>query len=209
MKLSTISERQSPEAASLTRSLAQSLAYAANKFKNEILFHVGRLQRFADNPCQEVYKFALQILKYCYKDKQFGCAWSRSDDDSALEFAESNDEIYVSVDSSWQVHDKVTRSRSTTGMIFFWKHGPISVKSNGRTFQAITSTDAESHGIASAMYEGIVIRGHCKWSGVQFTKSTRLENDNSGGVLVARDAVSMHHSRAMWERSLEGLVGVV
>jgi hypothetical protein len=46
------------------------------------------------------------------------------------------------------------------------------------------------------MYEGIVIRGHLKWSGVGFTKPTRLENDNSGGVLIARDAASMHHSRA-------------
>ena len=62
MKLSTISERQPSEAASLTRSLVQSLAYGATKFKNEILFHVGRLQRFADNPCDDVYKYALQIL---------------------------------------------------------------------------------------------------------------------------------------------------
>ena len=31
------------------------------------------------------------------------------------------------------------------------------------------------------MYEGIVIRGHSKWSGVPFTKPTRLENDNSLG----------------------------
>ena len=203
MKLSTASERQSSEAASLTRSLVQSLAYGATKFKNEILFHVGRLQRFADNPCDEVYKFALQVLKYCYKDKQFGIAWSRSsDDEGTMEFKESNDEVYASVDSSWQVHDKVTRSRSTTGMIFFWKNGPISVRSNGQKFQAITSTDAESHGIASAMYEGIVIRGHCKWSGIKFTKPTRLENDNSGGVLIARDAASMHHSRATAMRAV-------
>ena len=117
--------------------------YGATKFKNEILFHVGRLQRFADNPCDDVYKFALQILKYCYKDKQFGVAWSRSsDDESAMEVKEADDEVYVSVDSSWQVHDKVTRSRSTTGMIFFWKNGPISVRSNGQQFQAITSTYA-------------------------------------------------------------------
>ena len=61
---------------------------------------------------------------------------------------------------------------------------------------------AESHGIASAMYEGIVIRGHLKWSGVTFTKPTRLENDNSGGVLVARDAASMHHSRATAMRAV-------
>ena len=203
MKLSTTSDRQEHEAASLTRSLVQSLAYGATKFKNEILFHVGRLQRFADNPCDDVYKFALQILKYCYKDKQFGVAWSRSsDDESAMEVKEANDEVYVSVDSSWQVHDKVTRSRSTTGMIFFWKNGPISVRSNGQKFQAITSTDAESHGIASAMYEGIVIRGHGKWSGVHFTKPTRLENDNSGGVLIARDAASMHHSRATAMRAV-------
>ena len=203
MKLSTISERQSAEAASLTRSLVQSLAYAANKFKPEILFHVGRLQRFADKPCNEAYRLALQVLKYCHKDKQFGCAWSRSNvEDSSLEVTESNDDLYVSVDSSWQVHDKATRSRSTTGMIFFWKNGPISVKSNGQKFQAITSTDAESHGIASAMYEGIVIRGHCKWSGVQFKAPTRLENDNSGGVLIARDSASMHHSRATAMRAV-------
>jgi hypothetical protein len=203
MKLSTISERQPSEAASLTRSLVQSLAYGATKFKNEILFHVGRLQRFADNPCDDVYKYALQILKYCYRDKQFGVAWSRSSgDESALEVKEVDDEMYVSVDSSWQVHDKATRSRSTTGMIFFWKNGPITVRSNGQKFQAITSTDAESHGIASAMYEGIVIRGHGKWSGVPFTKPTRLENDNSGGVMVARDAASMHHSRATAMRAV-------
>ena len=202
-KLSTLSERQTHEGASLTRSLVQSLAYGAAKFKNEILFHVGRLQRFADNPCDDVYKFALQILKYCYKDKQFGVAWSRSsDDESAMEVKETNDEVVVSVDSSWQVHDKATRSRSTTGMVFFWKNGPISVKSNGQKFQAITSTDAESHGIASAMYEGIVIRGHAKWSGVPFTKPTRLENDNSGGVMIARDAASMHHSRATAMRAV-------
>jgi hypothetical protein len=203
MKLSTTSERQSAEASSLTRSLVQSLAYAANKFKPEILFHVGRLQRFADKPCNEAYRLALQVLKYCHKDKQFGCAWSRSNvEDSSLEVTESNDDLYVSVDSSWQVHDKATRSRSTTGMIFFWKNGPISVKSNGQKFQAITSTDAESHGIASAMYEGIVIRGHCKWSGVQFKAPTRLENDNSGGVLIARDSASMHHSRATAMRAV-------
>ena len=203
MKLSTTSERQSIEAASLTRSLVQSLAYGATKFKNEILFHVGRLQRFADNPCDDVYKFALQILKYCHRDKQFGVAWSRSsDDESAMQVQEVGDEIYVSVDSSWQVHDKSTRSRSTTGMVFFWKNGPITVRSNGQKFQAITSTDAESHGIASAMYEGIVIRGHSKWSGVPFTKPTRLENDNSGGVMIARDAASMHHSRATAMRAV-------
>jgi hypothetical protein len=97
MKLSTISERQSAEAASLTRSLVQSLAYAANKFKPEILFHVGRLQRFADKPCNEAYRLALQVLKYCYKDKQFGCAWSRSNvEDSSLEVTESNDELCIS-----------------------------------------------------------------------------------------------------------------
>ena len=52
------------------------------------------------------------------------------------------------------------------------------------------------------MYEGIVIRGHCKWSGVQFTAPTRLENDNSGGVLIARDSASMHHSRATAMRAV-------
>lgn len=201
-ELSTQAPRQSPDAAALTRSLVQSLAYAAHKFKNEILYSVGRLQRFADNPCDGVYKCALQILKYCIRDKSFGIAWSRSSDDSTLSYSGATSEPYVSVDSSWQVHDRETRSRSTTGMVFFWQNGPISVRSVGQKFQAITSTDAETHGIASAMYEGIVIRGHLKWSGVSFTKPTRLENDNSGGVLVVRDAASMHHSRATAMRAV-------
>jgi len=76
------------------------------------------------------------------------------------------------------------------------------VKSNGQKWQAITSTDAESHGIASAMYEGICVRGHCKWAGVPITRPTRLENDNSGGVNIARDAASMHHSRATAMRAV-------
>jgi hypothetical protein len=37
---------------------------------------------------------------------------------------------------------------------------------------------------------------------VGFTKPTRLENDNSGGVLIARDAASMHHSRATAMRAV-------
>ena len=201
-ELSTEAPRQLPEAASLTRSLVQSLAYAAHKFKNEILYAVGRLQRFADNPCDGVYLCALQVLKYCIRDKEYGTAWSRSDDDATLEYSGKDEEPYVSVDSSWQVHDRATRSRSTTGMIFFWKNGPLSARSVGQKFQAITSTDAESHGIASAMYEGIVIMGHLKENGVTLTKPTRLENDNSGGVLVARDAASMHHSRATAMRAV-------
>ena len=200
-ELSTVAPRQLPDAASVTRSLVQSLAYAAHKFKNEILYAVGRLQRFADKPCDGVYMCALQVLKYCIRDKEYGTAWSRSDDDATLKYSDDA-EPYVSVDSSWQVHDKALRSRSTTGMIFFWKDGPISVRSIGQKFQAITSTDAESHGIASAMYEGIVIRGHLMETGVVFTKPTRLENDNSGGVLVARDAASMHHSRATAMRAV-------
>ena len=201
-KISMDSPRQLPEAAALTRSLVQSLAYCAGKFKHEIMFAVGRLQRFADNPCADVYKHALQVLKYCDRDKEFGIAWSRSSEDAALQFQMRSDEVYVSVDSSWQVHDKTTRTRSTTGMIFFYKNGPVSVRSSGQKFQAITSTDAESHGIASAMYEGIVIRGHFHWAGVKFSKPTRLENDNSGGVLIARDAASMHRSRATAMRAV-------
>ena len=201
--LSTTTTRQSVEAASLTRSLVQSLAYAAAKFKPEIIFHVGRLQRFADQPCEDVYKYGLQILKYCCKDKEFGCAWSRVDESqTSLSYSIGDEEPVCTVDSSWQVHNKATRSRSTTGIIFSWKNGPISVKSNGQKWQAITSTDAESHGIASAMYEGIVIRGHCKWTGVSITRPTKLENDNSGGVLIARDAASMHHSRATAMRAV-------
>ena len=201
-KLSTTSPRQASAAASLTRSLVQSLAYCGNKFKHEIMFSVGRLQRFADNPCDDVYKYALQVLKYCVRDKAYGIAWSRCNEESELELNVSSNEMFGSVDSSWQVHDKSTRSRSTTGMVFFWRNGPISVRSNGQRFQAISSTDAESHGLASAMYEGICIRGHAKWAGVPINKPTRLENDNSGAVLISRDASSMHNSRASAMRAV-------
>ena len=201
-KLSTTAIRQSPDAASLTRSLVQSLAYCGNKFKHEIMFYVGRLQRFADNPCADVYRFALQVLKYCIRDKVYGIAWSRCNEESELELSVRSEEVLVSVDSSWQVHDKSTRSRSTTGMVFFWHNGPVSVRCSGQRFQAISSTDAESHGLASAMYEGIVIRGHAKWAGVPISKPTRLENDNTGAVLVSRDASSMHNSRATAMRAV-------
>ena len=52
------------------------------------------------------------------------------------------------------------------------------------------------------MYEGIVIRGHAKWAGVPISKPTRLENDNTGAVLVSRDASSMHNSRATAMRAV-------
>ena len=203
MTLSTVQPRQEPEAAVVTRSLVQALAYAAAKFKPEILFHVGRTQRFADNPCQDVWKCALQMLKYCSRDKAFGVAWSRDDDSElSLSYSEPEGEPKGSVDASWQVHDKTTRSRSTTGMFYSWRNGPIMVKSAGQKWQAITSTDAESHGIATAMYEGLCIRGHSKWVGVPITRPTVLENDNSGGVAIARDAASMHHSRATAMRAV-------
>ena len=166
------------------------------------MFYVGRLQRFADNPCADVYRFALQVLKYCIRDKVYGIAWSRCNEESELELSVRSEEVLVSVDSSWQVHDKSTRSRSTTGMVFFWHNGPVSVRCSGQRFQAISSTDAESHGLASAMYEGIVIRGHAKWAGVPISKPTRLENDNTGAVLVSRDASSMHNSRATAMRAV-------
>ena len=106
-ELATTAIRQLPEAASLTRSLVQSLSYAAHKFKNEILFAVGRLQRFADDPCDDAYKCALQVLKYCIRDKEFGIAWSRSDDDSTtLE--------YSGRDSRSPTSPSIPRGRCTT-----------------------------------------------------------------------------------------------
>ena len=134
-QLSTTSPRQAPAAASLTRSLVQSLAYCGNKFKHEIMFYVSRLQRFADNPCDDVYKYALQVLKYCIRDKAYGIAWSRCNEENGFELSVGADEMLASVDSSWQVHDKSTRSRSTTGMVFFWFNGPISVRCVGQRFQ--------------------------------------------------------------------------
>ena len=98
----------------------QSLAYAAAKFKPESRdpLSCGSLAALrADNPCDKVYRIALQILKYCIKDKKFGSAWSRGDGSYNLCVA-SGDEVVGSVDSSWQVHDKNMRSRSTTGIVY-------------------------------------------------------------------------------------------
>ena len=44
--------------------------------------------------------------------------------------------------------------------------------------------------------------GNLRVAGVKFSKPTRLENDNSGGVLIARDAASMHRSRATAMRAV-------
>ena len=148
-KLSTTAIRQSPDAASLTRSLVQSLAYCGNKFKHEIMFYVGRLQRFADNPCADVYRFALQVLKYCIRDKVYGIAWSRCNEESELELSVRSEEVLVSVDSSWQVHDKSTRSRSTTGMVFFWHNGPVSVRCN-------EGSGSRDRGVTDLLFEHIV-----------------------------------------------------
>jgi hypothetical protein len=54
----------------------------------------------------------------------------------------------------------------------------------------------------SENFSRIVIRGHAKWAGVPLTKPTRLENDNSGAVLISRDASSMHNSRASAMRAI-------
>ena len=62
MQLTTVGPRQDHVAASLTRSVIMAVAYAAERYKPECLFHVGMVQRFASDPCFKVYKYAEEIL---------------------------------------------------------------------------------------------------------------------------------------------------
>ena len=118
------------------------------------MFYVSRLQRFADNPCDDVYKYALQVLKYCIRDKVYGIAWSRCNEEAELELSVSSDEMFVSVDSSWQVHDKSIRSRSTTGMVFFWFNGPISVRCMVRGSSLDSGTNSTSPKTRPKLFSG-------------------------------------------------------
>ena len=199
--------RQSKEAASLTRSIVQSLAYAAKQFAPAILFHVGFLQRFADNPCPNVYKYALQIATHLEKHHDVGCAWSRDESGDFEAWHSKADadlmpkpmwggQPEAEVDASWQVHDKTRRTRSTTGMIFSWCNGPIFTKSVGQRWQSINSTDAETYALSQAMYEGIAIRGHASQFGIDQPRPTKIRSDNLAGVHVARSAASMQRVRA-------------
>ena len=80
--------------------------------------------------------------------------------------------------------------------------GPIIVKSSGQRWQAITSTDSETHGLSQAMYEGIPVRGYAMESGIPINEPTLLESDNQGGVCIGRNATSMNRARATAMRAV-------
>ena len=196
--------RQSKEAASLTRSVVQTLSYAAAQFAPQILYHVQMLQRFVDNPCDKVYECALQIVAHLEKYQDVGIAWSRDDvgdfGGSVKHFSDPlpawGNQPSSEVDASWRVHDKARRSRSTTGLIYSWCNGPITAKSVGQRWQAISSTDAETYALSQAMYEGISIRGHAHQFGIDQPRPTNIKCDNLGGVQIANSEASMNRTRA-------------
>lgn len=147
----------------------------------DIAYTVNLLSRALKDPTHAHWIAGKRLLRYIAGSRNLG-----------LEY--KSDAIFPSeelfVDADWG-NDK--DRRSITGMACTLGGTAVSWSSKKQSTVALSSTEAEYQALTEAAKEAVWIRGFLKELGYQLNAPTRIYNDNTGAIALARDPV--HHSR--------------
>lgn len=147
----------------------------------DIAYTVNLLSRALKDPTQAHWTAGKRLLRYIAGSKDLGLEY-KSDTTFPSE------ELFV--DADWGNHED---RKSITGMVCTIGGTAISWTSKKQGTVALSSTEAEYQAMTEAAKEAMWIRGFLKELGYQLKEPTRIYNDNTGAIALARDPV--HHSR--------------
>jgi hypothetical protein len=133
---------EAPVDATLYRSLIGSLRYLVHT-RPDISFAVGFLSRFMEAPASDHLAALKHLLRYIAGTLNLGCVYRRGDSEKLTGFSNSD-----------HAGDVDTR-KSTSGVLFFLGHSPISWQSQKQKVVTASSCEAEYIAAATAACQGI------------------------------------------------------
>ena len=154
-----------------------SLMYAMLGTRPDFAYAVGALSRHAANPTPEHWSAVARVYKYLRGTTDMRLVYRGTTRDEEL-FA------YVDADYASDPSDRV----SITGHAFMIAGGAVSWQSKKQTSTAMSSTEAEYMGLASAAKEAVWLRALLEEIEQGARGPTLLLEDNQSAIALARNA---------------------
>ena len=165
----------------LYRSLIGSLRYLTHT-RPDLLFSVGFLSRFMQNPTQEHYNGLKRILRYVKGTEDYGLFYKKGDMKGELVgFSDS--------DFAGDSHNR----KSTSGYIFFFGGMAISWSSQKQSIVALSSCEAEYIAATSATCQAVWMIRLIKELTNEEETSVKLMVDNQSAITLSKN--TGHHNR--------------
>ncbi len=152
-----------------------SLMYAMTEMRFDIAYTMSTVSQFASNPTTQYVAEVKQIFRYLRKYPSLEITFSQ---DKAFE-------LKGHVDSDWAM-DPNTR-RSTTGYLFRFARGVVSVSSKRQQSVTLSSTEGEYVAYCQATMEAVWLWLLLKELEQPRLKQTTLHFDNKSAILLANN----------------------
>lgn len=163
------------------KSLVGSLRYLTCT-RPDILFAVGLISRFMEEPTTKHLEIAKRILRYIKGTVDYGMFYSTSEDFKLVGYS----------DSDW-AGDK-DDGRSTTGFIFFLGNNAFTWSSKKQPIVTLSSCEAEYVAATSCVCHAIWLRSMLKELHMEQEDATEIYVDNKSAIDLAKNPV--YHDRS-------------
>jgi hypothetical protein len=182
LKLKKESELQRVDATEY-RSLVGSLRYLVNT-RPDLAYSVGYVSRFMEDPHEDHFAAAKQILRFVASSSDVGVFYPRRSGDKEELRGYNDSDLAGDLDSR----------KSTIGVLFFFGRSPVSWQSTKQRVVALSSCEAEYIAAATAACQGVWLArllSELKDAEIQVPV---LRVDNKSTISLVKNPV--HHDRS-------------
>ncbi|KAK2996001.1 hypothetical protein RJ640_019468 [Escallonia rubra] len=174
--------KEGPIDRTLFRSVVGSLRYLTCT-RPDILFAVGYISRYMENPTTYHFKVAKRILRYLKGTIDLGIFYPASGDMKLVGYS----------DSDWarDVDDR----KSTTGFIFYFGEAAFTWTSKKQSIVTLSTCEAEYVAATSTVFHAIWLRSLLKELSFIQDESTQIYVDNKSAIALAKNLVFHDQSK--------------
>ncbi|GJW00849.1 retrovirus-related pol polyprotein from transposon TNT 1-94 [Tanacetum coccineum] len=158
------------------------IEHKAKPSKPDILFAVGLISRFMEEPTTKHSKIAKRILRYIKGTVDYGMFYSTSEDFKLVGYS----------DSDWA--GSKDDGRSTSGFLFFLGNNAFTWSSKKQPFVTLSSCEAEYVAATSCVCHAIWLRSMLKELHMEQEDATEIYVDNKSVIDLAKNPV--YHDRS-------------
>ncbi|XP_072073334.1 uncharacterized mitochondrial protein AtMg00810-like [Arachis hypogaea] len=166
----------------LFRSLVGSLRYLTCT-RPDILFLVGLISRYMENPTEIYMKVAKRILRYLRGTLEYGMFYSASDEFKLMGYCDS--------DYAGDIDDR----KSTTGFVFFLGNNAIFWCSKKQPIVTLSTCEAEYVDVTTCACHTIWLKILLKELHFEQVESTKIMMDNKSAIALAKNPVFHDRSK--------------
>lgn len=154
--------------------------FAAVVTRPDIMFSVGEVSRYVENPSKSHIEAVKRILKYL-----------KGQPDKCIKYSPKKTELVVYTDANFA--RDVSSRKSTSGYVFLYNDGPVTWYTRKQNLVALSITEAEFTACCEGTKEAIWLRLLLNSIGTNQMNSTIINVDNKSAISRIKSHNNMHN----------------